>query len=298
VLIVGRVAALREHLRWYDARPLFGKRVLVTRQREQAVELSERLEEMGAEAIEAPMIRIEPPDDYEALDAACARADTFDWIVFSSTNAVDAFIGRLLASPLDLRALGNAKLCGVGSATSDRLVQHGLKLDVMPSEYRAEALVAALTQHDHLEGKKILLPHADVGREVIADELRKKGAQVVEVVAYRTVATDPEREGQPDVYRMLLEGRIDVVTFTSPSAVRNMVSVLGAEPAVDLLRKTIVAAIGPVTAEAATRSGIETSVVPDKYTVPALVAAIVKYIESSPESPDTRVSSHQSRAIL
>jgi uroporphyrinogen III methyltransferase/synthase len=298
VLIVGRVVALREHLRWFDSRPLFGKRVLVTRPKDQSADLVERLEAMGAEAIEAPMIRIEPPDDYEALDAACARADTFDWIVFSSTNAVDAFIGRLLASPLDLRALGNAKLCGVGSATSDRLARHGLKLDVMPSEYRAEALVAALTQHGNLEGTKILLPHADVGREVIADELRKKGAQVVEVVAYRTVATDPEREGQPDVYRMLLEGRIDVVTFTSPSAVRNMVSVLGAEPAVDLLRKTIVAAIGPVTAEAATRSGIETSVVPDKYTVPALVAAIVKYIESTPESPEARVSSHQSRAML
>jgi uroporphyrinogen III methyltransferase/synthase len=298
VLIVGRVVALREHLRWFDSRPLFGKRVLVTRPRYQSAELVEQLEAMGAEAIEAPMIRIEPPDNFEALDAACARADTFDWIVFSSTNAVDAFLGRLLMSPLDLRALGHAKLCGVGSATSERLARHGLKLDVMPAEYRAEALVHALSQTGDLAGKKILLPHADVGREVIADELRKHGAQVVEVVAYRTVATDPEREGQPDVYRMLLEGHIDIVTFTSPSAVRNMVSVLGAEPAVDLLRKTIVAAIGPVTAEAATRSGIETSVIPDKYTVPALVAAIVKFVESTPESPEPRVSSHQSRALL
>ena len=298
VLIVGRVVALREHLRWFDSRPLFGKRVLVTRPRDQSADLVERLEAMGAEAIEAPMIRIEPPDNFEALDAACARADTFDWIVFSSINGVDAFIGRLLLSPFDLRALGHAKLCGVGSATADRLAQHGLKLDVMPSEYRAEALIHALTQTGDLAGKKILLPHADVGREVIADELRKHGAQVVEVVAYRTVATDPEREGQPDVYRMLLEGRIDVVTFTSPSAVRNMVSVLGAEPAVDLLRKTIVAAIGPVTAEAATRSGIETSVVPDKYTVPALVAAIVKYIETENGLSESRAPSPEPRAML
>jgi uroporphyrinogen III methyltransferase / synthase len=298
VLIVGRVVALREHLRWFDSRPLFGKRVLVTRPRYQSAELVERLEAMGAEAIEAPMIRIEPPDNFEALDAACARADTFDWIVFSSTNAVDAFLGRLLLSPFDLRALGHAKLCGVGSATAERLARHGLKLDVMPSEYRAEALVHALSQTGDLAGKKILLPHADVGREVIADELRKHGAQVVEVVAYRTVPTDPEREGQPDVYRMLLEGRIDVVTFTSPSAVRNMVSVLGAEPAVDLLRKTIVAAIGPVTAEAATRSGIETSVVPDKYTVPALVNAIVRYVEAQAARPDRRAPSPESRASL
>jgi uroporphyrinogen III methyltransferase/synthase len=297
VLIVGRVVALREHLRWFDSRPLFGKRVLVTRPRDQSAELVERLEAMGAEAIEAPMIRIEPPDNFEALDAACARADTFDWIVFSSINGVDAFIGRLLLSPFDLRALGHAKLCGVGSATSERLARHGLKLDVMPSEYRAEALIHALTQTGELAGKKILLPHADVGREVIADELRKHGAQVVEVVVsdrgHRSRARRTSR-----TCRMLLEGRIDIVTFTSPSAVRNMVSVLGAEPAVDLLRKTIVAAIGPVTAEAATRSGIETSVIPDKYTVPALVAAIVKFVESTPESPEPRVSSHQSRAIL
>ena len=168
----------------------------------------------------------------------------------------------------------------------------------MPSDYRAEALIHALTQTGDLEGKKILLPHADIGREVIADELRKRGAQVVEVVAYRTVATDPEREGQPDVYRMLLEGRIDIVTFTSPSAVRNMVSVLGAEPAVDLLRKTVVAAIGPVTAEAATRCGIETSIVPDKFTVPALVSAIVKYVETENELSENRAPSPESRAIL
>ena len=164
--------------------------------------------------------------------------------------------------------------------------------------YKRQALIHALTQTSDLEGKKILLPHADIGREVIADELRKRGAQVVEVVAYRTVATDPEREGQPDVYRMLLEGRIDIVTFTSPSAVRNMVSVLGAEPAVDLLKKTVVAVIGPVTAEAATRCGIETSIVPDKFTVPALVSAIVKYVETENELSEKRAPSPESRAML
>ena len=298
VLIVGRTVALRDHLRWFDERPLFGKRVLVTRPRDQSAELVERLEAMGAEAIEAPMIRIEPPDDYDALDDACGRADTFDWIVFSSTNAVDAFISRLLISPFDLRALGNAKLCGVGSATAERLLEHGLKIDVMPSEYRAEALIHALALTGDLAGKKILLPHADIGREIIGDELRKQGAQVVEVVAYRTVATDPEREGQPDVYRMLLERRIDIVTFTSPSAVRNMVSVLGAEPAVDLLGKTIVAAIGPVTAEAATRCGIETSVIPDKFTVPALVDAIVRYVGAHPALDESQSARPEPRAIL
>ena len=280
VLIVGRVAALREHLRWFDARPLFGKRVLVTRPRGQAIEFVDQLEAMGAEVVEAAMLRIEPPEDYGPLDEACARAGAFDWIVFSSTNAVDAFMGRLLRGA-DARALGGVKLCCVGPATGERLARYGLKADVVPGENRAEALVQALSNASSMKGTKVLLPHADIGREVIADELRRQGAEVTEVIAYRTVATDAEREGDPDIYRMLLERKLDVVTFTSPSAVRNLVRVLGAEPAADLLRTTVVASIGPVTAEAAAQSGIETHVMPEKYTVPALVAAIVKYFEQA-----------------
>jgi uroporphyrinogen III methyltransferase/synthase len=146
--------------------------------------------------------------------------------------------------------------------------------------------VQALSQAGPLVGVRVLLPHADIAREVIASELRKHRADVTEVVAYRTVATDAEREGDPDVYRMLLERKLDVVTFTSPSAVRNLVSSLGAEPAADLLRTTTVASIGPVTAEAAMQCGIQTSVIPEKYTVPALVAAIVKYVESDRATSD------------
>ncbi len=280
VLIVGRVAALREHLRWYDARPLFGKRVLVTRPRGQATELVDQLEAMGAEVVEAAMLRIEPPDDYGPLDEACASAGSFSWIVFASTNAVEAFMGRLLRGATDARALGGVKLCCVGPSTAERLAVHGLKADVVPGEYRAEALVRAMSAAGEMSGLTILLPHADIGREVIADELRAQGAHVTEVIAYRTVSTDTEREGEPDIYRMLLERRLDVVTFTSPSAVRNLVTLLGAEPAADLLRSTIVAAIGPVTAEAAAQFDIETSVIPEKYTVRSLVAAIVKYVET------------------
>jgi uroporphyrinogen III methyltransferase/synthase len=280
VLVVGRVAALREHLRWYDERPLFGKRILVTRPRGQAAEFVERLEAMGAEVVEAAMIRIEPPDDMGPLDDACARVGSFDWIVFSSSNAVECFLGRLFTDgDKDARILGGVKLCCVGSATRDRLANYGLKADLVPEEYSAEGMVRALSEVTKVAGLRILIPHADIGREVVADELRKQGADVTEVVAYKTVATDAEREGDPDIYRMLLERKLDVVTFTSPSAVRNLVRVLGAEPAADLLRTTIVASIGPVTAEAASQRGIETHVMPDKYTVPALVQAIVKHVE-------------------
>ena len=289
VLIVGRVAALREHLRWYDERPLFGKRVLVTRPRGQATEFVDQLEAMGAEVIEAAMLRIEPPEDYGPLDEACANAGAFNWIIFSSTNAVDAFMGRLLRGGIDARALGGVKLCCVGPATSERLAHYRLKANVVPGEYRAEAVVHALSAAGHVTGMRILLPHADIGREVIADELRKQGAHVTEVVAYRSIPTETEREGDPDIYRLLLERNLDVVTFTSPSAVRNLVRVLGAEPAADLLRTTVVASIGPVTAEAALQSGIQTHVMPEKYTVPALVAAIVKYFETQAPSPEVAI---------
>jgi uroporphyrinogen III methyltransferase/synthase len=277
VLVVGRVVALREHLRWFDARPLFGKRILVTRPRDQATELVERLEARGAEAIEAPMIRIVPADDDGPLDEICARAGTFDWIVFSSVNAVDAFMTRLLATPRDVRALSGVNLVAVGPATAERLARHGLKADLVPAEYRAEAIVSALSARGDVAGLKVLLPHTDIGREVVADELRKRGADVTEVIAYRTVLADAERDDEPDIYRLLLERRIDAVTFTSPSAVRSFVKVLGAEPAADLLRTTAVASIGPVTAEAAAQCKIETTILPAHYTIPSLVDAIVEY---------------------
>jgi uroporphyrinogen III methyltransferase/synthase len=291
ILVVGRVVALREHLRWFDERPLFGKRILVTRPKDQSMDLVERLEALGADAIEAPMIHILPPEDYGPLDDACARAGDFDWIVFTSVNAVDAFMDRLLAGPTDLRALGGVRLCGVGAATAARLEDHGLKVDLTPPEYRAEAILRALTDSGDISGKRVLLPHADIGRELLTEELRKQGADVTEVIAYRTIAVEADREGEPDIYRMLLERTVDVVTFTSASAVRNFVRILGAEPAADLLATTVVACIGPVTAEAAARSNIETTIQPASYTIPALVEAIAKYFEGR----DTETTSSAQR---
>ncbi len=276
VLVVGRVARLREHLQWFDVRPLFGKRVLVTRPREQAAELTNRLESLGAEVIEAPMVRIAPPDDMGPLDAACHKIGTFNWIVFASANAVDAFIKRLLASPHDFRDLKGVRLCAIGPATTERLASYGLKVDLTPAEARAEALARAISDEGVVRGLRILIPRADIGREIVADELRRAGAEVTEVVAYRTVV-EPDRDGALDIYKMLLERRIDVVTFTSASAVRGFIGALGAEPAADLLRTTVVAAIGPTTAEAAGRYNVKTTIMPTEYTVPALVDAIAEF---------------------
>jgi uroporphyrinogen III methyltransferase/synthase len=225
------------------------------------------------------MIRILPPEDGGPLADACDRAGEFDWIVFSSANAVDAFMEQLLAGPADLRALGGVKLCAVGPSTAEQLADYGLKVDLTPPEYRAEAILRALSESGNVRGLKMLLPHADIGRELLAEELRKQGADVTEVVAYRTMAVEADREGDPDIYRMLLERSIDAVTFTSASAVRNFVRILGAEPAADLLGATVVACIGPVTAQAAAQANIMTTIQPASYTVPALVDAIAKYFE-------------------
>ena len=279
LLVVGRVVALREHLRWFDTKPLFGRRILVTRPKGQAPELADLLEALGAETIAAPMIRILPPDDYGPLDDACTHAGRYDWIVFTSANAVDAFMARLQASPLDVRALHGPRLCAVGPATAERLAGHGLKVDLIPTEYRAEGVSLAIAEQGSVRGARVLLPRADIGREVIARDLRAQGAEVTEVVAYRTVATEPDREGEPDIYRLLLDRRIDVVTFASASAVRTFVNILGAEPAVDLLRTTVVAAVGPLTATAAAKLGIHTTIMPADYTIPAMVDAIAEYFQ-------------------
>ncbi len=278
ILVVGRVAGLREHLRWFDSRPLFGKRIVVTRPREQAAELVEHLERLGAEAIEAPLVRILPLDDFALLDDTCRHVSSFDWIILTSVNAAEQFMRRLNAGPGDVRDLKGVRLCAVGTSTAAELGRYGLKVDLTPAEHRQEGLVQALRSTGDLTGQRFLWPRADQAREVLAEELRKSGAEVTEVPAYRTELAETQREGEPDVYGMLLERRIDVVTFTSPSAVKSFVCVFGEEPAADLLRTTAVASIGPVTAEAADAFHIRTSIMPAHYTIAGLVDAIVEHL--------------------
>jgi uroporphyrinogen III methyltransferase / synthase len=279
MLIVGRVTALREHLRWFDARPLFGKRIVVTRPREQAADLVEALEQLGATVIEAPTVRIVPPEDFTPLDRACADVGRYNWIVFTSANGVDSFFERMQAGPTDVRALAGVKLCAVGPGTAERIAQHDLKVDLIPPEYRAEAVVEALRATGDLTGQAFLMPRADIARELLADQLRQSGGLVTDVTAYRTVAVEIQRDGEPDIYRMLLDRKVDVLTFTSASTVRNFVRLYGVEPVADLLQSVAIASIGPVTAEAAQQCGIRTTIVPSEYTIPGLVRAIVEHFE-------------------
>jgi uroporphyrinogen III methyltransferase/synthase len=273
VLVVGKVVGFRDHLRWFDARPLVGRRVLVTRSRDQAGELVELLEAQGAEAVEAPLIDIVPPEDYGPLDTACERAGAYDWIVFTSANSATAFMDRLLQGPRDVRALAGARLCAVGPGTASRLTRFGLKVDLVPDDHSADGVVTALKATASIKGKRILFPRADIARDVLPEELRRAGAEVTEVTAYRTITA--EGDAHLGIYRQLLDRRIDAVTFSSASAVRAFVSIYGEDQAVDLLSHTIVATIGPVTAEAAGRYGITSQVTPSTSTMPALVDALV-----------------------
>ena len=277
ILVVGRVVGFRDHLRWFDVRPLFGRRVLITRPREQARDLVERLQALGADTIEAPMIRITPPDDPTPLLQAAEDPSRFDWIIFTSANSVEGFMTALLSHHRDVRALKGPRLCTVGPGTAERLRRYSVVADVLPDEYRAESVRAAIEAQGSLTGARVLLPRSDIGREVIADQLRSAGAVVTDVIAYRTVLDELQREGDPDVYGMMLQGRIDIVTFTSASAVRNFVRVYGADQVADLLKNTIVAVIGPVTAEAARQSGIAVTVQPESYTMAGLVDAIAAH---------------------
>jgi uroporphyrinogen III methyltransferase/synthase len=276
MLVIGAVVGLREHLRWFDDRPLFGRRIVVTRSREQAGELVDMLEERGAEAIQAPTIRIAPPEDTAALDRACTDAGAYDWIVFTSTNAVDYFMQRTLTNG-DIRDLKGVRLCAIGPSTARRVSRYGLRVDLTPDEAKSEAVIDALRATGSLGGVRFLLPRADIAREALADQLRDAGAEVSEVAAYRTLIGGSERDGDHDIYRMLLDRQIDAITFTSASTVKNFAKIFGEEQAADLLRTTVVASIGPVTAEAAQQLGIETTVMPGRYTIPDLVDALVEH---------------------
>ena len=263
-------------------RPLAGVRVVVTRARDQAGPMVRRLESLGAEAILAPTIEIVPPADPGPLDAACARVGTFDWVVFTSVNAVACFVRRLAATGGGVRDLRGVRLCAVGAATAEALAAQGLRTDLVPDEYRSEGVLRALRGRGALAGSRVLLPRGNLARDLLPTALRRAGAEVTAVTAYRTTAADLEGRAA-ELRRMLGDGRVDVVTFTSGSSVRNFVRAVGEDQASGLLRRAEVACIGPVTAEAASRLDIAVTIVPAESTVPALLQAITDRLARTDE---------------
>ncbi|MEK7847376.1 MAG: uroporphyrinogen-III synthase, partial [Chloroflexota bacterium] len=267
VLVVGEVVGLRQALRWYDNRPLFGKRVLVTRSRHQASRLSQLLAREGAEPVELPTIEIRPVAS-GALDRAFSRLGDFGWAIFTSANGVEAFFSRLSERGQDTRALGGVRVCAIGEATAAALTARGLRADLVPAEFSASGILKALEGVD-IAGLRFLLPRAEAVPPELARGLRERGAEVKEVAVYRTRPAAPTQKA-----RELIQSA-DIITFTSSSTVQGLARLAGGD--VVLINRATVACIGPVTAATAAEMGIRTDVVAPTHTIPGLVAALVEY---------------------
>ena len=285
IVVVGEVVRLREQLNWFEARPLFGKRVLVTRAREQAGELSSLLAERGAEPVECPTIQIVPPANWTELDGAIADLSRYQWLVFTSVNGVKPFMDRLRRNGLDGRAASGLRLCCIGPRTAEALAAYGLRADVVPSEYQAEGVIEAMKAIG-VKGQRVLIARAAVAREILPEQLRELGADVQVVTAYRTVLPEVETERMKD---LLQKQALHVLTFASSSTVRNFSRLFDSrEEMRRLTGGAVVACIGPITAKTAAEEGLPVTITAAENTIPALVEAIVQYYSTCREDVPVR----------
>jgi uroporphyrinogen III methyltransferase/synthase len=273
IIVVGEVVRLREELDWFEQKPLFGKTIVVTRAREQASEFLDVLTDLGALCLEFPTIQVISPESWEGLDKGIRELEGYHWLVFTSVNGVKYFFNRLETQGGDVRDLKGMKIAAIGPKTGEAVVTKGISIDLMPEEYRAEAVVEAF-KREGIQGKKILLPRAREAREVLPQELEKLGAVVNVVEAYRTVKAEENKE---DIQEMLRREEIHMVTFTSSSTVDNFLDMFRGEPILEWMEKTAVACIGPVTAERAEQKGLTVTLVAKQYTIPSLTQTIVDY---------------------
>ena len=273
IIVIGQVVHLRERLKWVESRPLMGKRIVVTRAREQASDLVRQLSDLGAECLECPTIAVVPPNEWEPLDRAIDDLPAYDWIVFTSVNGVKFFFERLFDKGRDVRALHHLHTASIGPATAERLLDFGLNSDIVPKSYRAESVVEAF-QDEETKGRRILLPRAAEARPVLPVELRKMGADVHEVTTYRTKEV---RDHADMLMTRLREKRVDMVTFTSSSTVATFMALLPPDEAErqSLMQGVTVACIGPVTADTARSLGFDVHIIAESFTIPGLCQAIV-----------------------
>jgi uroporphyrinogen III methyltransferase/synthase len=274
VIVVGAVVRLREQLNWFETKPLAGKRIVLTRAQAQAREFSQLLASYGAEPVEVPTIQIVPPDSWQAIDDAIGCLSAYQWLIFTSVNGVRPFMDRLHAAGKDARALAHTRLCAIGPRTAQELGIYGLTPDVIPIEFQAEGVLTVLSRMG-IHGNRILIPRAEVAREILPDQLCELGATVEVVPVYRTIAPAVD---VASLTQQLRDGQVAVVTFTSSSTVHNFVELLGGRDRVKpLLAGVVVACIGPITAHTAEEHGLTVTVMPDENTVPALARAIVSH---------------------
>ena len=284
VMVVGEVVNLRKSLKWYENKPLFGHRVLVTREHAQGFE---PLAELGAEVLEFPTVEIVPPESYEELDHAIDRIESYNWLIFTSRNGVKFFFERFFQKERDIRDLKGIKICSIGTKTAKEVKKYGLKVDLIPDEFRAEGLIEAFT-HEYREQApsasgeikrnvfkniRFLFPRAEKAREIFPEKVRELGGEIDVPVTYRTMK--PESKGKR-LRRFLKAGKISIATFTSGATFHNFMDIVGKD-ADEMLKGVAIAVIGPVTAKAVEKAGLRAAIMPREATIEAMVDEIIAW---------------------
>ena len=270
IIIVGDVVSMREKLKWFEKKPLFGQRIVVTRARHQASELSLAIESLGGEAWEFPMIEIAPPTESSYLIKAINNLKDFEWLIFTSSNGVEGFFAELKNQERDVRDLAGIEIVAIGPATLVALEQRGLRASFVPEEFRAEKIIEGLSSRI-LAGQKVLLARAEEARDILPESLKARGVEVWDVPAYKTVICSTNRE---ELQQMLREKEIHTVTFTSSSTVRNFVTLLDGD--VSILKDVRLYSIGPITSATAQELGLTIFKEAAQYTISGLVEALLE----------------------
>ena len=271
VTVIGDVVKLRDKLNWFERRPLFGQRIVVTRTRDQASQLSRQLLELGADVLEVPTIKMAPPDQHQGLVDAILGLNGYDWLVFTSTNGVSAFFDLFFKTFDDLRDIGGVRIAAVGPGTAAKLKEIHLKVDLMPEEYAAVKVASAFAKFETIENLRILLLRAQVANPELPKALEAMGAIVDDIACYKTV---PETEDRNGAAARLLEGGADWVTFTSASTVENFHARFNLPELAARYPQMKLASIGPETTKAIAALGLKAAVEPKEHTIAGLVRAI------------------------
>lgn len=271
VIVVGEVVNLRQSLSWVEQRPLWGKKIIVTRARAQASLLVGKIQEGGGQALEVPVIRIEKEANLSALNNTLRNLEHYAWIIFTSVNGVEIFLEELFQQGLDIRDLKGINIAAIGPATRQSIESRGIRVDVQPDEFRAEGILEELRGRIQ-PGQWVLLPRARGARDILPETLRNWGAHVNDIPLYQAIHGEQPRE---EILQQLWNGKVDYVTFTSSSTVHNFVTIVGKENIARINRNTRVACIGPVTADTARDHGIHTDVLASQYTIDGLLNAII-----------------------
>lgn len=271
VIVIGKVVQLQEKLAWFKRGVLAGKRIVVTRPEEQALSFIERLKKLGADVLAFPTIKIQEPDDFKPLDQALDRLDSFQWIVFTSTNGVKIFFNRMKERNIDIRQLAGIKLCAIGEMTAKELSERGLNVDFIPMVFTTEFLLQGLLQIVR-PGERVLLARADIANSKLPEGLKSNKIEYDDVAVYKTAANSLEKT---EIIKMMEEDQIDFITFTSPSTVKGFISIVGSEN-IKKDPKTKAVCIGPVTAQTAEEAGFKVADHPENYTVDGLIEKLIE----------------------